>query len=148
MLSYAKHDELVDLHRPEGGAPDHVLVIAVHDRATILVRNRARERWELPGGLLEPGDDPGTRAAIEFFEETGQRGSDIRPCAMASIRDALTGRIRQGQVFVCTVRALAPFRANPETLGIALWRDERSDEIDRAAMSIIEGCRELVDAPR
>lgn len=30
--------------------------------------------WELPGGVVEPGEDPSTTAARELSEETGYRG--------------------------------------------------------------------------
>jgi 8-oxo-dGDP phosphatase len=35
--------------------------------------------WELPGGYLDPGEDPAITAAREVEEETGWRPRDIRP---------------------------------------------------------------------
>jgi 8-oxo-dGTP pyrophosphatase MutT (NUDIX family) len=134
------HDTLVTFTAAEHGSADHILVVAQHDAAVILVRSRCRDRWELPGGELEPGDDAAARAATELREETGQRAAGLRACGTAIIRDAESGATRCGRVFACRVDDLAPFRANGETLGIALWRGEPCEDIDRAALAIIERC--------
>ncbi len=34
--------------------------------------------WELPGGIVEPDEEPGTTAAREFEEETGWRPGPLR----------------------------------------------------------------------
>ena len=136
-----RYDKLLDLRAQSVDEPDHVLIIAEHREAIILVRNRRRGRWELPGGLLEPGEDALTRACIEFFEETGQRPTNMRRCAMATIQDGLTRRATLGAVYVCTVLKLQPFRHNIETAGIRLWRGEDAEGIDRAAIDVIRRCR-------
>jgi 8-oxo-dGTP diphosphatase len=143
-IDYARHAELIEICRPASETPDHVLIIARHDGGIILVRNRLRRRWELPGGHLEPGDNPRDRAAIEFFEETGQRLTDLRHCATARIRDGLTRSLRLGAVYIGDVRSLRPFRQNAETVAMTLWRNEQSAEIDRAAVGIIRECRRTV----
>jgi 8-oxo-dGTP diphosphatase len=37
----------------------------------LMVRSRKRGGWEMPGGRLEPGEDPYIGALREFKEETG-----------------------------------------------------------------------------
>ena len=43
------------------------------DGALLLVQHTYRERWGVPGGLLEKGEDPREAAVREVFEETGLR---------------------------------------------------------------------------
>ncbi len=62
---------------------DGVHVVAVTpDRQVVLVRQfRAgsrRDSLETPGGLLEPGEDPGAAGARELLEETGYAGDSPR----------------------------------------------------------------------
>ncbi|CAM3746805.1 NUDIX hydrolase [Nocardiopsis rhodophaea] len=57
----------------------HVAIAAVlddQDRVLMLRRYRFvpdKWGWELPGGILDPGEDPATAAAREVEEETGWR---------------------------------------------------------------------------
>lgn len=44
---------------------------------------------EMPGGLIDPGEDPATAALRECFEETGYRGSTARPFGVVSPNPAL-----------------------------------------------------------
>jgi 8-oxo-dGTP pyrophosphatase MutT (NUDIX family) len=43
------------------------------DGALLLVRHSYRQRWGVPGGLLERGELPGDAAVREVLEETGAR---------------------------------------------------------------------------
>jgi ADP-ribose pyrophosphatase YjhB (NUDIX family) len=43
------------------------------DGAMLFVRHTYRERWGVPGGLLEKGEEPREAAVREVFEETGLR---------------------------------------------------------------------------
>ncbi|WP_260334621.1 NUDIX domain-containing protein [Streptomyces beigongshangae] len=43
-----------------------------HGGAVVMVHDRFREQWELPGGLVEPGESPRRAAVRELAEESGQ----------------------------------------------------------------------------
>ena len=50
------------------------LVLDAQDRALVLRTHRhvvARDGWELPGGIVDPGEEPIAAAAREAAEETG-----------------------------------------------------------------------------
>ncbi|MFA1550182.1 NUDIX hydrolase [Actinomadura chokoriensis] len=82
---------LADVELPDGRRFDHHLlrlrpaagVAAVDgDRRVLLIwRHRFivdRWGWEIPGGRVEPGEDPGEAAARELVEETGYRAGPLR----------------------------------------------------------------------
>lgn len=79
------HLSLVDVELPDGHRFEHHVVrlkraaiaAVVHeDRVLMMWRHRFvpdRWGWELPGGLVDEGEDPMTTAAREVEEETGWR---------------------------------------------------------------------------
>lgn len=83
--------DLVDVELPDGQRFEHhvvrlnpasvVAVIDSADRALMLWRHRFvsdRWGWELPGGLVDEGEDPAVTAAREVEEETGFRPKSLR----------------------------------------------------------------------
>lgn len=96
---------LSDVERPDGLRHGHHLVrlpqsvgIAVvdsADRVLMMWRHRFTTQtwnWELPGGWVDPGEDPVTAAVREAEEETGWRPGRVRELAylqpIAGITDA------------------------------------------------------------
>jgi 8-oxo-dGDP phosphatase len=75
-----------DVEKPDGSHTDHEVVIGpdaaglvvLHPNRGVLMMWRHRFMpdtwgWEIPGGAMEPGEDPGATAARECLEETGWR---------------------------------------------------------------------------
>lgn len=61
-----------------------MMVVLDDDRESVLMMWRHRwilDRWvwELPGGYVDPDEDPATTAAREVEEETGWQPRDVRP---------------------------------------------------------------------
>jgi ADP-ribose pyrophosphatase YjhB (NUDIX family) len=58
-----------------GGAPTSGTMTLVLDpqQRVLLVRASYRRHWALPGGFLDPGEDPVAGASREVLEETGYR---------------------------------------------------------------------------
>src|SRR5882672_9481188 len=50
---------------------DSSFAIILHDEQILLVKARAKENWQLPGGRLEPGETSAEALIREVLEETG-----------------------------------------------------------------------------
>lgn len=81
---------LVDIETPDGSRFEHhvvrlqtvVLTVVINDENRVLMLWRHRFAtdewgWELPGGILDPGEDPADCAVREVVEETGWRPVDV-----------------------------------------------------------------------
>ncbi len=109
------------------------LVIARHADKTLLVFNRHKGHWELPGGMIDDGETPRAAAVRELFEETGQL-CDARSLAFVGaarfrlLAPAPTPTYRRefGALFTVSISAVAPFVENPEVSAIEWW-DSRAD---------------------
>lgn len=65
----------------------HVIAVTPDDQVVLVRQFRAgsgRDSLETPGGLLEPGEDPGEAGARELREETGYAGD--APISMGVLR--------------------------------------------------------------
>jgi 8-oxo-dGTP diphosphatase len=68
LLSFEPGSES-DLERVDPTIPlPLALVVGRHGGDIPLIFNRSRQEWELPGGMLDPGETPRQAAAREFVE--------------------------------------------------------------------------------
>jgi 8-oxo-dGTP pyrophosphatase MutT (NUDIX family) len=141
---------LVDVEQPDGHRWEHhvlklrhlAVATVVNDQKQVLMMWRHRFitdswAWELPMGLIEPGETPAEAAVREVLEETGWKTGHIKPLIYAQPANGIT----DSEHFV--------FRANAvEYVGPPSEQNE-SDRIEWIPLSELRGMidrREIVSS--
>lgn len=94
---------LVDVEQPDGHRWEHhvlklrhlAVAAVVNEEKQVLMMWRHRFitdswAWELPMGLIEPGETPAEAAAREVLEETGWRAGEVKPLVYAQPANGIT----------------------------------------------------------
>jgi ADP-ribose pyrophosphatase YjhB (NUDIX family) len=93
----------------------------------LLVRHTygRRDRWDIPGGFVRPGEDPAVALARELFEELG-----VEPVGTVAIAElaARSDRKRE-RLFVFAAQVAAGFEPRPSEAEIAAVRWVRHDAL-------------------
>lgn len=110
---------------PLPAPPRFALAIAQAGERVLLVRNRARGVWELPGGWIDPGETPLHCACREVAEESGQTLVDPAPCAGIELhvpgpRGGEPGT-RLGVLFHGRIDTPLPFAPTAEIEAMGYW---------------------------
>jgi 8-oxo-dGTP diphosphatase len=105
------------------GQPRFAVMIARAPGGVVLVFNRFRRVWELPGGLIDPGDTPRDCALRELREEAGCEGDEVEWLGLLEVDD---GRRHLGAVYACRSDSVPSEFESEETTAIMLWRPDRS----------------------
>ena len=127
-----------DTHIPSTytGIPlTHALIIVHHKGMHLLIYNRWRQQWEVPGGIIETGESPHECIVRELFEETGQKLDNLTFRGWMKFQLQPDQRLEIGALYSGILRHIAPFEANAEADRITFW-DSVADigyvnEIDR-----------------
>jgi 8-oxo-dGTP pyrophosphatase MutT (NUDIX family) len=98
------------------------IVLARHSEGVVLVRNRHRSIWELPGGYIDVGERPSDCALRELFEESGLNGSEIELLGILEIEQlARHGGLLRCALYQCKVEGV-PSPDGVETSAVAFWQ--------------------------
>lgn len=122
LLRFAPGVESDLEHLDPGIALPLSLVVAHKDVGTLLVFNRWRQEWELPGGMIDAGESPREAAVREFVEETAQPAPELDFAGVATFRLLPDHRLEYAAVYGAEiVHAASPFEANAEIEDIRWW---------------------------
>ncbi|MFC9947067.1 NUDIX hydrolase [Streptomyces pratensis] len=104
-------------------APTSVALTVLRHRGRVLmVQDRCRGTWELPGGGIEPGESTRQAAARELFEETGHEvEGPLLFVGRARFVLAPERRREYGALFTGGARSLRTFQPNDEITAIRWW---------------------------
>ncbi|WP_307796363.1 NUDIX hydrolase [Amycolatopsis sp. 195334CR] len=115
-------NELRGFHPALGPEPMPLALVVVESGGLVLLMlNAFRRTWELPGGMLEPGETPEAAALRELAEETGLTATAAEFAAVAEF--ALVAPVRRE--FAALYRLSLPGRPRPvvsdEALDFRWW---------------------------
>ena len=108
----------------------------------LLVFNRFHRTWELPGGMLDPGESPRDAAIRELLEESGQRADTLALAGIARVWYAPARRLEHLAIYRGTVTSRTAFVENDE-MTQCLWWDATTYLPDLASIdrALAEPCR-------
>ena len=87
----------------------------------LMVFNRYRQAWELPGGMLDPGESAREAAIRELAEESGQRADSLDLAGVAKIRVAPDDRLEYLAIYRGELDSPQPFTPNDEMSAATWW---------------------------
>ncbi|MGW1469125.1 NUDIX hydrolase [Streptomyces sp. NPDC002308] len=91
----------------------------------LLVHDRYRKSWELPGGMIEPEETPRAAALRELLEETGQIPDG--PVRFVGLAHFLLGPERRTEflaLYTGRIGRPLPFEANDEIGAVHWWHPD------------------------
>jgi 8-oxo-dGTP pyrophosphatase MutT (NUDIX family) len=101
-----------------------VMIARARD-GVVLVLSCHRKVWELPGGLIDPGETPRQAAERELVEEAG---CQARGTAWLGVVEVNDGAAHFGAVYQCEVADVPVQFENAETAGLARWRRDHAPQ--------------------
>jgi 8-oxo-dGTP diphosphatase len=119
LARFVAMHEVAESECAQVGEPSFAVTIARSAAGVVLVFNRQRKVWELPGGLIDAGETARDGAAREFAEETGGTARNLEWLGLVEVADATT---HFGGVFACDVEVLPAAFQNEEIAAVSVCR--------------------------
>lgn len=113
-------------HQTTGIAPLPCALVALwRGDDLLLVRNRHRECWELPGGGIEPGETPRQAAVRELREESGYEAEALGFAGFAHFHLVSRSRTEYAALYTGRAGRSHPFAPDGEITAITWWDGTR-----------------------
>jgi len=123
LARFVTFHEVAEHEIPGALRPTFAVIIARARDGAVLVLSCYRKVWELPGGLIDPGESPRQAAERELVEEAGCQARATTWLGVVEVNDGAT---HHGAVFQCEVDDVPARFENAETAGLARWRRDQA----------------------
>ncbi|GEM47549.1 NUDIX domain-containing protein [Deinococcus cellulosilyticus] len=116
----------------------HALVVGKSAEGFLLMFNIWKQKWEVPGGYIDPGETPRQAAGRELLEETSQQ-AELHFAGIMKFQLQPDGRIEHGALFLADIQQLKPFTPNEEASKIHFWdRLEDIGDVDEIDQKLLD----------
>jgi 8-oxo-dGTP diphosphatase len=112
------------------------LVVLTYQEKILMILNRWRLEWELPGGMIEAGETPRQAAFRELLEETGVTVESLSFEARALFSLKRPDRLEYAAVYSAQLDALPDLRTNEEASAFLWWTPTADGEGDTGAFRL------------
>ena len=119
LASFVTVHDVQESEHASIAAPTFAVVLARSSDGVVLVFNRHRKLWELPGGFIDAGESPRDAAARELTEEAGCSARSLSWLGLVEVDD---GSPHFGAVFACEVDDVPPAFQSDEIGSLGRWR--------------------------
>ncbi|QKV79705.1 NUDIX hydrolase [Amycolatopsis sp. Hca4] len=119
------------------------LVVVGHAGAVLLMLDKRRGQWELPGGMREAGETAREAAVRELGEETGIHGVALAFAAVAEFDLVDPGRREFLAVYRAEVTAVPRLTLGEEGLGFRWWSPREPVDPDTSPLDAEIAARTL-----
>ena len=138
-----REEEAAD--RAVGGAITSAAVVVRRGAEVLMIYNRHRQQWEIPGGGIEAGETPRACVVRELAEETGQAaaGIEFKGLQKMLLKPGAAGgewKVEYGAIYEGALREERPFASSDEVERMMFW-DAESElaEVSPVDRKLIEG---------
>jgi 8-oxo-dGTP diphosphatase len=121
LARFVAFHEVPESDRFRGEKLAFAVMVARSPEGVLLVFNKLRRVWELPGGLIDPGEGPRDTAVRELREEAGCEAREVTWLGVTEVKDE---RTLFGGVLACEVH-VTEFVENEEMGGLSYWQPDR-----------------------
>lgn len=97
------------------------LIVVTLTGRVLMVFDRWRQQWELPGGMLEPGESPRQAAVRELAEETGISATDLRFAAVTEFELQRPARREYAAIYRTALQGEPRLVVNDEVSDFHWW---------------------------
>lgn len=105
------------------------LVIMTYQGKVLMIFNRWRQEWELPGGMIDAGETPRQAAFRELLEETGVTAEKLSFEARALFSLKSPDRLEYAAVYSTQLDALPELRVNEEASAFLWWAPGAAEDV-------------------